>query len=126
MWSLSNNWYSHKKSSFPRRRRLLIIETFHKPAFYLFTQDAFDAAHGFPILPCNKGKGISCLCSTSGSADPVRIGIYSVRDIEVDNMRYVRDIYAPSSNVSGNEYLVFAVTETVECRLPLILRQIPL
>src|SRR3989304_4852083 len=85
------------KLTISRRRRLLIIETFHKPATYLFTQDVFDAAHGFPVLPCNEGESISRLRSTAGSADPVRIGIYRVRDIVVGNLGYVRDIYASGS-----------------------------
>ena len=56
----------------------------------------------------------------------MRIGVSGIGHVVVDDVGYARDIDAAGGNVGRYEDLKRAVTESVECRLALVLRQVSL
>jgi len=108
------------------RCRLFIIEALQQTTFHLGTEDTLDAMHHGLVFPGNEREGIAGLLRPAGAADAVRVGIRAIGHVVVDDVGYSGDIDAAGGNVGRYEDLIRAVTESVECGLALVLRQVPL
>ena len=73
-----------------------------------------------------EGESVAALIHTSCAPDAVRVGIYRVRHIEVDDVGDIGYVDAARGDVGGDQDVEFAVAETVKCPLPLILGHIAL
>ena len=65
----------------------------------------------YSALGWNESKGCSFFAGAAGSADAVDIGIISLRDVVVDDMRDVWNIEPASSNVGRNQYIYLVLFE---------------
>jgi hypothetical protein len=71
-----------------------------------FTKDLLDGSDHGRIVLCDKGKGITRIFRTPGTAYPVSVRIGGIRHIEVYHMGDCRHIDSPRSDIGGHEYLV--------------------
>ena len=108
------------------RCRLFIIEPLQQATLHLGTEDTLDAVHHGLVFPGNQREGIAGLLRPAGAADPVRVGIRAIGHVVVDDVGYSGDIDAAGGNVGRYEDPIRAVTESVECGLAPVLRQISL
>ena len=79
-----------------------------------------------PELPrCDERNGQTFLARSSGSADPVDVGLRVLGKAVVDHMRQLRNIDSSCSNVRGNQNADPMLPHLVHDQLALCLRQVP-
>lgn len=111
---------------FLMRRRGFVVEVFDSPPFERGMEHSFYGADHCRILCGYEGE---CVAASGGAACPayaVDVCLGCIGNIEVYDVRNLRDVYAARCNVCCNQYLKCAVAKPVQCRLPPVLRKVPL
>ena len=74
------------------------------------------------LLSLDEGEGFALGGRAAGAADAVHIVFVRRREVEVDDVRYVRDIEAACSDVSRDEGTYLPALERVERALAIAVR----
>jgi hypothetical protein len=108
------------------RFRNRVIEAWQYASLQRCLENLLYGTHLGAIFAGNKCQGITALVNPPGTPYTVDIIIRALRHIIIDNMRYAQYIYATSGNIRRHQNLVASRAESIQCRLPPVLRQIPL
>ena len=78
------------------------------------------------VIRGNKRIGAALTLGTTGTADPVSIGVRRGGHVKVDDMRDLFNVETAGGDIGGDEDIETLGTEAIESALALVLRHIPL
>ena len=79
-----------------------------------FAGDLLDILHELQVIRADQRNGLALAAGSSGTTDAVDIVVGSPRQIEIEDVRHVRNVETAGRNVGGGKQHDLVVAELVE------------
>ena len=90
------------------------------------SHNSFEFSDHVTVLWCDQCERITLPMGAAGAADAMDISVGCVRHIVIDDVRNALHVQSACSNVRGNHDVVGSVLKSLQSRLPLALRSVPM
>lgn len=110
----------------PLRGREGVIKPWHFSPLNRLAEHFFDTADNRRVVGGDEGEGIPGFGGAACAPDAVRVGVYRVGDVVVDDVGDAGDINPAGGDVGGDEDVMVAFAESVQGGLAFGLGEIPL